>query len=554
MKRIVSAEDTRQVAARTIKEIADVVGQTLGPGGNPIALQQQGSNPDGSPKTPVITKDGVTVAEHIVFRDPVKNTIAQSILQVAKNTVSQAGDGTTTSIVLADAMFRAGMRHIKQGANGIELYNQLKEVKDYIVQELNAQATPITPDQLIDVARIAANGDEEVAAKVAEAIQAVGEDGHVTIEDGVSRETILEKIEGAMYKQGWRKFGALGSLMVNDRSRNVCDMDNPAILLYAGEIKEALEVSGVLQKLWNIDDQGIPRGQVFPILFIAYDYSDDVKNHIMQMRVQGKMPIAALKAPFDGSPNARTQMLEDLSVLLGGHVAAKGIIDLKDIEDEHLGCAQKVVIGPEETVFYQGSGDETEILNRVEDLKTQLKTTAYDFDRDNIRFRIGKLVGGIAIIRAGGGSELEIKEKKDRIEDALCAAKVAIAEGILPGGGITLYKLAKRIEGRNLAETIMAEALQEPIKRIITNVGKESASILTRYDMLKSSEGVGYDARRNKFVIMMKAGIVDPLKVTKSAVENAVSIVGLLLTIGGAVVNDVESEDGKANPLVGMFG
>lgn len=554
MRKIVSAEQTRQVAAQTISEIAGIVGQTLGPGGNPIALQQPGQNPDGTPRNPVITKDGVTVAEHVVFRDPTKDTIAKSILQVATNTVNQAGDGTTTSIVLADAMFRAGMRHVKQGVNGIALYEGLKKVKNEIIALLEEASTPITPDKLVDVARISANGDEEIAQKVAEAIKAVGEDGHVTIEDGWSRETILEKIEGAMYKQGWRKFGPLGALMINDKSRNVCELDRPAVLLYAGDLKEVLDVSNLVKKLWKIDEQGFPQGDTFPILLLAYDYSDDVKNHIMQMRVQGKMPIAALKAPFDGSPNARTQMLEDLATLLGGQVTARGIIDLKDVTDAHLGCAEKVTIGAEETVFFQGHGKEDEILSRVDDLKKQLEMTAYDFDKQNLRFRIGKLVGGIAIIRAGGSSEIEIKEKKDRIEDALCAAKVAIAEGILPGGGIALYDIAQGMNGSSIYEAIMKEALEAPIRRIIENVGEEPASVLTRMLIEHNTPGVGYDARNKTYVPMIESGIVDPLKVTKSALENAVSIVGLLLTIGGAVVNDDPPKDGMPNPLAGLLG
>lgn len=560
MRKIVSAEQARQVAAQTITEIAGVVGQTLGPGGNPIGLQQSGQNPDGTPRSPVVTKDGVTVAEHVVFRDPTKNTIAQTILQVATNTVNQAGDGTTTSIVLADAMFRAGMRHVKQGVNGIALYEGLKTVKNQIVEQLKAMAISIDDDKLVDVARISANGDEEVAQKVAEAIRSVGEDGHVTIEDGYSRETVLDKIEGAMYKQGWRKFGPLGSLMVNDKSRNVCELDNPAVLTYAGEIKEVLDVSNLVKKLWQLDEQGMPQTEVFPILIIAYDFSDDVKNHVMAMRVQGKMPIAALKAPFDGSPNARTQMLEDLAVLLGGQMTARGIVDLKDVTDAHLGCADKVSIGAEETVFYQGQGDPETIMSRVKDLKTQLETTAYDFDKENLRFRIGKLVGGIAIIRAGGSSELEIKERKDRIEDALCASKVAIAEGILPGGGITLYNIAKAMKEDSIAATIMKEALQEPIKRIILNVGKEPAEILTRLELInlaRQEDGeisFGYDARKDMFVPMIQSGIIDPLKVTRSALENAVSIVGLLLTIGGLIVNDEISKDGMPNPLAGLLG
>jgi chaperonin GroEL len=376
----------------------------------------------------------------------------------------------------------------------------------------------------------------------------------VTIEEGWSRDTTLTLIEGAMYKQGWRKFGPLGSLMVNDKARNVCELERPAVLTYAGEIKEVHEIQNLIKNLWGINEQGQLTGQVFPLLLVAYDYSDDVKNFIMQTRVQGNMPIAALKAPFDGSPNARTQMLEDLAVLLGGQVTARGIIDLAKVTDAHLGCAEKVTIWAEEVVFYQGHGSEDDILARVDDLKTQLETTAYDYDKQNLRFRIGKLSGGIAVIRAGGSSEIEIVEKKDRIEDALCAAKVAVAEGILPGGGSSLYGISRRMTETSVAHAIMKEALQAPIKRIIENVGEEPASILTQLEKGYVADGLGYDARKKEFVDLMDSGIVDPLKVTKAALENAVSIVGLLLTIGGAVVNDDDSKDGMPNPLAGLLG
>jgi chaperonin GroEL len=553
MRKIVGAQDARQIAQETVSEIAQIVGQTLGPGGNPIILEQHGTDPYGNPKSPVITKDGVTVAEHVTYRNHTKNTIAQTILQVAKNTVNQAGDGTTTSIVLADAMLRAGLKHVRQGINGIGLYEELKQLKDEVVHYLVKMSVPISEERLVDVARISSNGDEETAQVVAEAIKAVGEDGHISLEDGYSRDTKLEKIEGAHYKQGWRKFGPLGFHMVNNRARNICDLERPAVLTYAGEIKTELEVSDVLKRLWQLDESGMPQVAPFPILFIAYDYSDDVKNHLMALRVQGKMPIAAIKAPFDGSPNTRTQMMEDLAALLGGTVMARGILDLSKISDEHLGCCERVVIGPEETVFYGGEGSEEAVLSRVDDLKKQLEETAHEFDKDNLRLRIGKLTGGVAIIRVGGASELEMKERKDRIEDALCAAKVAITEGVLPGGGYSLYRIAQAMDTNTVARQIMHEALQEPIKRIIANSGGDPSVILTKLSY-EGKPGVGYDARKKEFVNLLESGIIDPLKVTKSALENAVSIVGLLLTTGGAIVADAESKDGMPNPLAGLMG
>ena len=548
MRRILDADTTRKVAAQSISEIASVVGSTLGPAGQVVMLQQFGQNPDGSPKTPILTKDGVTVAEHVAYRNPAANTVTQAILQVAKNTVSQAGDGTTTAIVLANALYKAGYVHLEQGSNGIELYNELKAAKDYILQELQNMSKPITEKDLYDVALISANGDQEIADKVSEAILAVGEDGHIDLQEGYSKDTVLELVNGAMYKQGWRKFAPNGSLLINNRVKNTCELERPAILLYAGEIKEPREVSDIIAKVMGMDENAVPK-ELIPVMFIAYDFSDEVKNHIMQLRVQGKLPVAAIKAPFDGSPNARTQMLEDLAVLLGGKVTSRGIIDLKDVTDEHLGCADRVEIGPEETVFYQGQGNDEEIMQRVSDLKQQLDTIMYDYDKENLRLRIGKLTGGVAVLKVGGDSEIEMKERKDRIEDALCAAKVAIAEGILPGGGYALYSIAKRMDTNNIASRIMKEALQAPIRRIITNTGQNPDVVLSHMP-----EGKGYDARKREYVDMFQSGIIDPLKVTRSALENAVSIVGLLLTTGGAIVADSESKDGMPNPFAGLMG
>lgn len=549
MHKILSSEQLREIALETITEMAAVVKATLGPGGNPIVLQRQGQNPDGTAIGPLITKDGVTVAEHVSFRSPAKNTIAQAILQVAKNTVNQAGDGTTTAIVLAEAMYKAGYRHLRQGSNGIQLYNDLKAVKDSVLVHLKNMSVPVNAEDLFDIALISANGDEEVAKVVSDAVQAVGDDGHIDIQDGFSRETTLEIVEGAMYKQGWRKFSpTLGSLMVNVKARNVCEFLDADVLIYAGEIKTLQEISDFLKRYWGVGPDG-GFNSMTPILIIAYDFSDDVKNYIMQIRVQAKMPVSALKAPFDGSPNARTQMLEDLAVLLGGQVTARGIIDLDKVDGQHLGCVDRFEIGPDETVFFRGHGKEEDVLSRVNDLKKQLETAMYDFDKENLRLRIGKLTGGIAVIRVGGNSELEMLERKDRIEDALCAAKVALTEGMIPGGGIALYNISQGIERKNLAEAIMAEALQAPIKQIIVNAGQNADVVVSHMP-----KRMGFDAKNLKYTDMMADGIVDPLKVTKSALENAVSIVGLLLTTGGAIVSDQDPKDGAPNPLAGMFG
>lgn len=550
MKRILNSEAARELSIRTIEEVAGIVKQTLGPGGNPITLQRMGNNPDGTPLKPLVTKDGVTVAESIRFKDPAKDTITQAILGVAQSTVSQAGDGTTTAIVLAEAIYKAGYKRVKQGANGIQLLNDLKAIKDKIITHINEIKEEVeTPEHIFAVAKISCNGDEEVARVVTEAVTSVGEDGHIALEEGYSRETKLEIIQGAMYKQGWRSFGPHGALLVNDKTRNVAELSRPAVLLYAGKLDSLDEMGRLINRVMSADANG-NLTNVIPFLIIAHDYSDEVKNFIIQNRVHQKLPIAAIKSPFDGSPNARTEMLEDLAVLVGATVAAKGILELDKVTDEHLGCAEKVEISAEETVIFSGLGDADDILARVDALKTLKETRMHDFDKENLSIRIGKLTGGIAIVRVGGDSELEMLEKKDRIEDALCAARVAIQDGVVPGGGFTLYNYAMNHLGNATdAEAIMQEALKAPIKQIIANVGENPDVVLSHL-----KPGQGYDARAKKACDLLEAEIVDPAKVTKSALENAVSIAGLLLTTGGAIVMDSATGDGAPNPLAGMFG
>jgi chaperonin GroEL len=452
---------------------------------------------------------------------------------------------TTSAIVLAEAIFKAGYRHVKQGANGIQLYNDIKRLKDIIISQLDNLKKEVTEKDVFDVAKISANGDSEIAKLVADAILSVGENGHVSLETCNSRQTVLEKVEGAMYKEGWRKFGPHGSLLITDKSRDLCELSNPAVLLYAGKLESIHDISDFIFRIMGKDETTGELKTIVPILFVAHEYSDDVKNFI----IQNKLPIAAIRSPSDGTPNARTRILEDLAVLLGGQVSARGILDLKDVTDEHLGCANLVEIGPEETVFYGGNGEESEVLARINELNKLLETVIYDYDKEELRIRIGKLSGGVAVIKVGGDSELEIVEKRDRIEDALCASRVAIADGIIPGGGYALWLIAKGLKDISTAEKIMKEALQAPIKQIIENAGENAEVILSHLPPSK-----GYDADKKEYVNLMEVGIVDPVKVTKAAIENAVSIVGLLLTTGGSVVNDADSKDGMPNPLAGLLG
>lgn len=553
-KRILNSEETRDIAKKAIASVAAVVKQTLGPAGNPIIIQRAGTNPDGSPLGPLITKDGVTVAENTSLRDPALDTVVKAIMEVAQKTVKDGGDGTTTSVVLAEAIYNAGYKLVEQGSNGIELYNELNNVKDFVIAELNLIKKDIKEQDVLNVAKISANGDEEIAKIVFDALQAAGEDGYVSLEEGYTKDTVLDTVDGAVYKRGWRNFAPNGALLVNDKSKNICDLANPAVLIFAGKLENIKDLEVILDKVWKRDEQSNVYTDVCPLMLIAHDYSDDLKNRILQVRVQGKLPIAAIKSPADGSPNARTEMLEDLAALLGASVFAKGILEIDSLEDNHLGTAERVEIGMEETIFYGYAGDKEEIMRRIGELNILLENpNLHPFDAENIRFRKGKLSGGIAIVKVGGKSELEMREKKDRIEDALCAAKAAIQDGVLPGGGYALYRISQKLKKLNKnnskAVRIMEEALTAPIRQIIINCGLNPDLILS-----KMPKNKGYDAKNKKYTDLIKSGIIDPAKVTKSALENAVSIAGLLLTTGGALVSDIQPDDGKPNPFAAMMG
>lgn len=551
-KMIVPSAAMKKLALETITELAGIVKQTLGPGGNPIIIQRDGQNPDGSPKSPLITKDGVSVAESITFADPVKNTIAQAIIQVSKDTVNEAGDGTTTAMVLAEAIYRAGYKYVEQGSNSILLYEELKTLKDDILGFIDLHKETVTIENIYEIAKISANGDDSIARIVADAIERVGEDGHITLEEGYGRDTVLEIVEGSVYKQGYRAFSPQGHLLVTDKGRDLCELHDPGILLYNGKLDSVQDISQVLIKLFNVNPN-TGAMEAFPLLIIATDYSDEVKNFILQNKVQADLKIAAIKIPFDGSPNARTGILEDLAILTGGTIGSRGIKDLATISKADLGSALKVEISANETVFYDGQGSESEILERVADLKKLLETTPHSFDKDNLRIRIGKMVGGIAVVKVGGDSELEILEKKDRIEDALCAAKVALSDGMVAGGGSLLRRWTPSNPSGSLAERILLEAMKEPFNQIVRNVGENPELVAYKIEQ-RYNDKAGYNARSKEIVSdMIQAGIIDPAKVTKAVVENAISIAGLLLTTGGAVVN-ARLKDGEPNPFAGMFG
>lgn len=545
-KVIVSKQEARAKGSEVIKEVANIVKVTLGPRGLPILVQQNGQNPDGTSKLPISTKDGVTVAESLSFEDNVKQTIAQSVISVAQNSVKASGDGTTSSIVLAEALFRAGSKYLSHDTSeGLQIYEALKTRVEHICELIKEETIQVTDEAAIrNVALISSNGDELIADMVTQAVMKVGEFGHIKIEQGFSRETTLELVDGAQYLQGWKKSSPQGMLMVNDKARDVCAMDNAGVLLYAGKLTDQAEVDKLLKSL-----MGEQLEEAFPLLIVAYDFGDDAKNYLLQLRVQTHINLAFIKAPADGSPNARTQILEDLAVLLGGQVMSKGIKPLDTITDEHLGSAELIEIFPETIVFTGGAGDPDEVTQRVADLNKLIEHAMHEFDQENLRFRIGKLLGSIAIVRVGGDSELEQIERLHRMEDALCAAKTAIKTGIVEGAGMTLFRISKKLKEDTIADKILKEALKAPAKQIITNSG-ESADVI----LAQCPRGKGYNSRIKKYQNLKEQGIIDPAGVVTNALINAVSVAGMLTVMGGMVCNtNAKMQDGMPNPFAGLM-
>jgi len=451
---------------------------------------------------------------------------------------------TTTTMVLLKSLFNEGLKHIEKGNNGIKLYNELQDLASSVVKTIDEVKEEVTLDSVRDVALISANGDEEVADVVHRAVTSLGEDSYVKIEDGYSKETVLDIVDGSVYFSGFKSFGPQGVALVTDEARYCCELNAPAIVLYAGKLTDAGDVQHIFELVMGKDFKDRT-----DVLIIANDFSDDVRNYILKSRIHGKLPVCALKAISDGSPNSRTEILYDLAAKTGATLAAKGIKDVKDLTLEDIGGAEHVEVYLNETVIYDGFGDEAELKERVGKLKVQLENVDAEFDKDNLRVRIAKILGGVGIIRVGGVTETEIAEKKDRVEDALCAARAALKDGIVSGGGMCLYDISKTIKGDSVAEKIMHAALEAPIRKIIENTGESPDAILA-----KMPKNKGFDAKNKKYVDMKGSGIIDAALVTKCAILNSVSVAGLLLTTGGSIVMEKSKlQDGQPNPFAGLM-
>ena len=523
-KRITQGEESRGAILRGVNQLADTVKITLGPKGRNVVLDKKYGSP-------TITKDGVTVAKEIELEDPMENMGAQMVREVASKTSDVAGDGTTTATVLAQAIFREGVKTVAAGANPMALKRGIDKAVERATKEIKRMSKPVTGDMIAQVGTISANGDHAIGELIAEAMQKVGKDGVITVEESKTMETALEVVEGMQFDRGY-----LSPYFVTDTERMEAVLENPAILLSEKKISSLRDMLPILEQAAKLGKS---------ILIIAEDVEGEALATLVVNKLRGTITVAAVKAP--GFGDRRKAMLEDIAVLTGGKVISEDLgIKLENVKLEDLGSARRVTLDKETTTIIDGGGDTKNLQARVKTLRAQIEDTSSDYDREKLQERLAKLVGGVAIIRVGAATETELKEKKARVEDAMNATRAAVEEGIVPGGGVVLIRAAKTLEkfklfdGNNEDEPagdpdeqigvrIVRRALEEPLRQIVANAGKEGAVIVEKVRAEKNPN-VGYNAETETFEDLVAAGVIDPAKVTRCALQNAASIAGMMLT------------------------
>jgi chaperonin GroEL len=541
-KQIIHGEDSRAAILRGVNQLADAVKITLGPKGRNVVLDKKYGSP-------TITKDGVTVAKEIELKDPMENMGAQMVREVASKTSDVAGDGTTTATVLAQAIFREGVKTVAAGANPMALKRGIDKAVERATREIKKMSKPVTGDMIAQVGTISANGDHTIGELIAEAMQKVGKDGVITVEESKTMETALEVVEGMQFDRGY-----LSPYFVTNAENMEAVLENPAILISEKKISSLRDMLPILE-------QSAKLGK--PMLIIAEDVEGEALATLVVNKLRGTINVAAVKAP--GFGDRRKAMLEDIAVLTGGTVISEDLgIKLENVKLEDLGSARRVTLDKETTTIIDGGGKTNELQGRVKTLKAQIEDSTSDYDREKLQERLAKLVGGVAIIRVGAATETELKEKKARVEDAMNATRAAVEEGIVPGGGVVLIRAAKALEKFKLFETdkdgdvigdedeqigvnIVKRALEEPLRQIVANAGKEGAVIVERVRSEKNAN-VGYNAETETFEDLVAAGVIDPAKVTRCALQNAASIAGLMLTTEALISELQENDKPRAMP------
>jgi chaperonin GroEL len=531
-KEILFNMDARDQLKKGVDELANAVKVTLGPKGRNVIIEKKFGAPQ-------ITKDGVTVAKEIELDDAYMNTGAQLVKAVASKTGDDAGDGTTTATVLAQAIISEGLRNVTAGANPMDLKRGIDKAVGKIVASIKEQSEDVGADyeKIEQVATISANNDSEIGKLIADAMRKVSKNGVITIEEAKSRDTTIGVVEGMQFDRGY-----LSAYFVTDTEKMECEMENPYILIYDKKISNLKDMLPILEA-------AVQTGR--PLLIIAEDVDSEALTTLVVNRLRSQLKICAVKAP--GFGDRRKDLLEDIAILTGGIVVSeeKGI-KLEQATLEMLGSCGKITVSKEVTTIVDGNGDKEAIDTRIAHIKSQIETTKSDYDKEKLQERLAKLSGGVAVLYVGAASEVEMKEKKDRVDDALCATRAAIEEGIVPGGGVTYVRAIDSLEGLEAVNAdekkgieIVKRAIEEPLRQIVANAGKEGAVVVQK---VREGEGdFGYNARADRYENLLAAGVVDPAKVTRVALENAASIAGMFLTTECVIVD--KKEDKPAMPM-----
>jgi len=528
--------EAREKILKGVDTLANAVKVTLGPRGRNVILEKSWGSP-------TVTKDGVTVAKEIELEDKFENMGAQMVKEVASKTSDVAGDGTTTATVLAQAIYREGVKVVAAGANPMDVKRGIDKAVDAAVEELKKMSKP-TKDQkeIAQVGTISANNDPSIGEIIAEAMAKVGKEGVITVEEAKGMETTLEVVEGMQFDRGY-----LSPYFVTDPEKMVCELEDCYILCHEKKISSMKDLLPVLEQVARAGK---------PILIIAEDVEGEALATLVVNKIRGTLKCAAVKAP--GFGERRKAMLEDIAILSGGKFISEDLgIKLENVSLDDLGMAKKVIIDKDTTTIVEGAGSKDAIEGRVKQIRTQIEETTSDYDREKLQERLAKLVGGVAVIRVGAATETEMKEKKARVEDALNATRAAVEEGIVPGGGVALLRCAKalgdlKLEGdQAIGADIVKKALEEPLRQIAENAGKEGAVVVEK---VKDSDNpnFGFDAAKEEFTDMMEAGIIDPTKVVRFALQNAASVASLLITTEALVAEKPKKEKAAAPGAPGM--
>src|SRR2546425_2839415 len=533
-KQITYGDESRQSILRGVNRLADAVRVTLGPKGRNVVLDKKYGSP-------LITKDGVTVAKEIELKEPLENMGAQMVKEVASKTSDVAGDGTTTATVLAQAIYREGSKNVTAGANPMELKRGIERAVAAVTEELKKLSKPVKGKMIAQVGTISANNDETIGSIIAEAMEKVGKDGVITVEEAKSMETSLEVVEGMQFDRGY-----LSPYFVTDPERMECVLENALVLIHEKKISNMKDLLPVLEQVAKL-------GQ--PLLIVAEDLEGEALATLVVNKLRGTLHVAAVKAP--GYGDRRKAMLEDIAILTGGKAITEDLgSKLENLKIEDRGRAQKITIDKDNTTIVEGAGKRKDIEGRVKQLRTQAEETTSDYDREKLQERLAKLVGGVAVIKVGAATETEMKEKKARVEDAMHATKAAVEEGIVAGGGVALLRCVKAVEAvkaegdEAVGVSIIKRALEEPLRQIAGNAGHEGAVVLGKVRELKGEEG--FNALTDTYENLVEAGVIDPTKVVRYALQNAASIASLLLTTE-AIVCEIPEGKGEKSPA-GMGG